>query len=181
MSKTKQIKKTVEYIKANVNLFNTEELDSSNHVLLRNISGLADQLMVEIDSLKKNNRLSSGMYAIRSDLDNTQKQDSNKPIDYVTVKRLDYVLKTMFGIKLKSHIIDRIIDSVEIIEDNGENLPLDDVEGILIAAKESGLDKHQKSKELNDAIVKFIRSGFKVKASGLDAGYIAKQVFSDDE
>ena len=55
---------------------------------------------------------------------------SKKPIDYVTVERLDYLLK-MVGISLEAHILDRIIDFVEIIEDNGENFNRDDVEAIL--------------------------------------------------
>lgn len=49
-----------------------------------------------------------------------------KPIDKVTIERLDFVLR-MCNIQLHSALIDKIIDCVELIEEKGEETSLMDV------------------------------------------------------
>lgn len=49
-----------------------------------------------------------------------------KPIDKVTIERLDMVLR-MCNIQLHHTLIDKIIDSVELIEEKGESVTLMDV------------------------------------------------------
>lgn len=56
----------------------------------------------------------------------TQQEQEHKPIDNVTVSRLDVGLRAI-GIQIDRHLLDKIIDIVELIEDKGENTSLDDI------------------------------------------------------
>ena len=53
-------------------------------------------------------------------------KNKKKRIDKVTTSRLDIALR-MVGINMSIEIIDKIIDLVELIEDNGGNTSIKDV------------------------------------------------------
>lgn len=54
------------------------------------------------------------------------KKNQHKPIDEVTIARLDMVLR-MCNIEIDRTLLDKIIDAVELIEDKGENTSIKDV------------------------------------------------------
>jgi hypothetical protein len=58
--------------------------------------------------------------------DNTIVEPVEKPIDNVTVDRLDMCLR-MCGIQIQTGILDKLIDIVELIEDKGGEVSLNDI------------------------------------------------------
>lgn len=52
--------------------------------------------------------------------------EPDKPIDKVTTNLLDAALRAV-GIQISEHLLDRIIDVVELIEDKGEQVSLKDL------------------------------------------------------
>jgi len=52
--------------------------------------------------------------------------EPDKPIDYVTIQRLDVSLR-LIGVKIESPVLDKIIDLVELLEDKKGNPTLEEI------------------------------------------------------